>query len=146
MNRIVHCEKDGLDQFKKLQLPHSAKKLGFWLFGICFVGLFLNKFTMDQEILRMTARYGLLFSLLMISVSREEVEDELVTSLRMQSYTFAFVFGVIFSLAMPFVDYLLDYIMVNRTPVFEDVGDWEILWMLLSIQVFYFEVMRRRFS
>ena len=87
----------------------------------------------------------MLVGFLIISISKDKVEDEFIKKLRMQSYSFAFIFCVAYSIGMPYIDYLLD--VVRGIPaVFKDSGDFMILWMLLCIQVFYFEYLKRLFK
>ena len=62
----------------------------------------------------------------------------------MQSYTFAFIAGVIITLLTnPLFNYIANIISQKQQENFQEVGDWEILWILLSVQVFYFEFLKR---
>lgn len=140
---LIDCERDSLERLGKYQLPNVFRKIGFALFGITFAALFINKFLIDSLEITVFIKYGMLIGLLMVSISKEKIEDELVTKLRMQSYAFAFIGGVFFSLVLPFVDYLFDFILDQGEPMFNALGDWSILWFLLSVQVFYFELLKR---
>lgn len=144
---IKACERDNLDALrKKMNLPHSYKKVGIVFFTIFFVGLFVNKLSLDNGFIKGFVKYGMLVSLLVISLSKEKIEDELIQTIRGQSYTIAFISGVFFALVLPFVDYGLDYIFSSGGASFKEVGDWQILWMLLSVQIFSFEGMKRLYS
>lgn len=136
-------ERKSLERMKRFQLPHSFKKIGIGLAIFSFVLLFANAFLWDMIELRWMAKYGLLGGMLLISVSKDEIEDELITKLRMQSYTFAFIAVVLFTLAQPFINYLVDFIIQDGEAVFKDMGDFEILWFLLSVQVFYFIYLKK---
>jgi uncharacterized oligopeptide transporter (OPT) family protein len=104
----------------------------------------VNKLSIENIDLKLTSKYGILIGLLLISISKEKIEDELIKSLRMQSYTFAFIAGVIITLLTnPIFNYIANLISEKQQGSFEGVGDWEILWILLSIQVFYFEFLKR---
>jgi hypothetical protein len=62
----------------------------------------------------------------------------------MQSYTFAFIAGVIITLLTnPLVNYIKNLILDKQQENFEGVDDWQVLWILLSLQVFYFEFLKR---
>jgi hypothetical protein len=62
----------------------------------------------------------------------------------MQSYTFAFIAGVIITLLTnPLFNYIKNLILDKQQENFEGVGDWQVLWILLSLQVFYFEFLKR---
>ncbi len=140
---ILNCEREKLKEMDKYQLPNYFKKIGLGLFVISFISLFINAFSINAPEFRLMSRYGMLIGMLIISISKEKIEDELITKLRMQSYTFAFIAGVFFSLVMPFVDYLVDLLFQTNEALLKDMGDWQILWILLSVQVFYFETLKR---
>ena len=61
----------------------------------------------------------------------------------MQSYSFAFIAGVLITLTNPFFSYLANTIFEKQQENFQGIGDWQILWILLSVQIFYFEFLKR---
>ena len=141
---FMECERKSLERMKRYQLPNSFKKVGIGIIILSLVAIIANKLSIDNAELTLTAKYGILVGLLVISISKEKIEDELITSLRMQSYTFAFIAGVVITLlSNPLVNFIANLISDEQQQVFEGVGDWQILWMLLSIQVFYFEFLKR---
>ena len=140
---FMECERKSLERMKRYQLPNSFKKVGIGIILLSLVAIIVNKLSIDNAELTLTAKYGILVGLLVISISKEKIEDELITSLRMQSYTFAFIAGVVITLlSNPLVNFIANLISDEQQQVFEGVGDWQILWMLLSIQVFYFEFLK----
>ena len=140
---ILDCERKSLDKLRKNQLPHRFKNWGIGIAILSFVLLFVNKFSLDSLTFREICKYGMLVGLLVVSISKDKIEDEWVTSLRGQSYAFAFVFGVVFSLIQPLVNFGVDSIIEGESAIFKDSGDFVVLWMLLTIQVFYFEYLKR---
>ena len=140
---FTDCERERFKNLGKLQLPNWMKKFGIGLAILAFLFLFVNKFTADAPELRMAAKYGLLVGFLLISVSRDQIEDELITKLRMQSYSFAFIIGVVITLVQPFINFFVDDLVKPGSGLIKDTGDFEVLWMLLSIQVFVFEMLKR---
>ncbi|MCB0752770.1 MAG: hypothetical protein KDC52_14965, partial [Ignavibacteriae bacterium] len=108
-----------------------------------FIALFINGFVLNNLELKVIAKFGLLIGLLIISISRELLEDELVIKLRMQSYTFAFIAAVGYSLMLPFINYLFDITFQPANAALKEIGDFTILWMLLIVQVLYFEVLKK---
>lgn len=139
----LECEMNQLKRLERLQLPNWVKKIGIGIAVATFIGLFVNRFTINLPELRLVCKYGMLVGLLLVSLSKEKIEDELVTRLRMQSYTFAFVAGVILTLIQPFLNFSVDYLLDPNQAQFKDTGDFEILWILLSVQVFYFAMLKR---
>lgn len=140
---ILECERKSLKEMDKYQLPNYFKKIGIGLVVISLISLFINAFSINASEFRSIAKYGMLIGMLLISISKETIEDELITRLRMQSYTLAFIAGVIFTLILPFMDYFVDIIFKADEAIFKDMGDFQILWILLSVQVFYFEFLKK---
>lgn len=132
------------DPITRYQLPQTAKKGGAILFIFCLSGVFLNRYTIDLEWLRIALRYGMLVGLLIISLSRDSVEDEMVIRLRQQSYAFAFISAVIYSLIWPFAIWGIGYLLDSSQASFIEAGDFFILWLLLVCQVGYFELQKYR--
>jgi hypothetical protein len=142
-NSFIENERKSLEKMKKLQLPHSMKKIGFGIFVIFFITMFVNAFLINNIDLKLAAKYGVLIGLLITSISKEKIEDELVAKLRMQSYTFAFVMGVVYAIALPLIDYLFETVLGKESAAVKDMGDFTILWMLLFVQVFFFHYLKR---
>ena len=142
-NSFLQCEEERLKKFKNYQLPHHFKKIGVAITVLGLLALLINKFTLEQNALKIAAKYGMLLGLLIVSISKEKLEDELIINLRMQSFSVAFICGVAFALILPATGFLIDYFFELREPQFKNIGDFSILWMLLSIQVFYFELLKR---
>lgn len=141
---FMEYERKSLEKMKRYQLPNRFKKIGIGIILISLVAFFVNKFSIENIDLKLIAKYGILVGLLLVSISKEKIEDELITSLRMQSYTFAFIAGVIITLLTnPLFHYIANFISQKQQENFQGVGDWEILWILLSVQVFYFEFLKR---
>lgn len=145
-NDFYERERKHYEKMRNWQLPDYFKKIGITIAIISFITLFLNAFSFELSWLKISSKYGILAGLLIISISKEKIEDELVTKLRMQSYTFAFLMAVLFSLFQPFLNFSVDWIGNAETAVFKDNGDFMILWMLLFVQVFYFEMLKRMYK
>ena len=141
---FMEYERKSLEKMKKYQLPNWFKKIGIGIILISIVAFFVNKFSIEDIDIKLISKYGILIGLLLISISKEKIEDELITSLRMQSYTFSFIAGVIITLLTnPIFNFIANFISQRQGENFQEVGDWEILWILLSVQVFYFEFLKR---
>ncbi|MGB5941504.1 MAG: hypothetical protein WBG71_01355 [Leeuwenhoekiella sp.] len=149
VHSILECERKSLKKFTKYQLPHKFKKIGFVIFAVSFLSVFVIGFATEgasfEEIGKRVSKLGILIGLLIISISKEQIEDERVISLRMQSYAFAFIWAVIVSLVFPFVNYVVDAAFLEKTAL-QDTGDFFVLWMLLAVQVAFFHVLRKSHS
>ncbi|MGB1240910.1 MAG: hypothetical protein ACPG49_00205 [Chitinophagales bacterium] len=140
---LMDCERKKLKDLTKYQLPNHFKAIGVGLTIISFAALFLNKFAFNLPEFRLMAKYGMLIGLLLVSISKEKIEDERIGQLRMQSYAFAFIAGVLHALVLPFMDFLVDAAFQTKEAILKDAGDFMILWILLSIQVLYFEFLKK---
>ena len=136
----INSERNTLDKLKKFQLPNKVKIVGWVIFGIAFVALFLT--TKDTSA-KLFAKYSILIGLLIVSISKEKIEDELVKNLRMQSFTFAFIFAVFITISNPLFSYLANLMFEKQQDPFNGIGDWMIMWFLLSVQVFSFEYLKK---
>ena len=143
---VMNFERNSIEKMKKYQLPNYFKKIGIGIAVLSFLGLFVNKYMPNSEIMRIAFRYGMLLGMLIISISKEIIEDEFITKLRMQSYSFAFIISVVYALVFPFINYFVDSVLDGEVPLFKENGDFLILWFLLSIQVFYFEILKRAYK
>ncbi len=140
---IIECERKSLEKMKRYQLPNKFKKIGIGIILISVVAIILNKYSIDNIDLKQAALYGILLGLLVVSISKDKIEDEFVTNLRMQSYAFAFIAGVIITLTNPLFSYLANLIFDKQQENFQGIGDWQVLWILLSVQIFYFEYLKQ---
>jgi hypothetical protein len=137
---IKECERKSIDKLKKYQLPNRFKKVGWILFAIAFVGLFLTTKDTNPKLI---AKYAMLIGLLLVSISKDKIEDEFIKSLRMHSFTFAFIFAVFIAITHPLFSYVANFVVTEKQALFTGIGDWMILWLLLSVQVFYFEYLKK---
>ena len=104
---IVECERERLRKWGKFRLPHVFMTIGISVALLCVITMFLRSFLLDgdTEWLKELSKKGLLVGMLLMSLSKDKEEDELTISLRMQSYSIAFVAGVVYALVMPFIEY-----------------------------------------
>lgn len=140
---IMECERRSLEKMKKYQLPNKFKKIGIGIIVLSVATIITNKLSIDNIDLTLTAKYGILLGLLVVSISKEKIEDELITNLRMQSYAFAFIVGVVITLTNPLFSYIANLFFEKQQENFQGMGDWQVLWILLSVQVFYFQFLKR---
>lgn len=141
---IIDCERKRMLNMKNFQISHRYKKYGIGLFIISIVTLLLNKFFIEIPEVRMIAKYGMLIGLLIVSISKEKIEDELVTQIRMQSYSLTFIIGVAFTLFASLFENIIETLFsINPTPENDNMVYYSVVWMLVCIQVSYFEMLKR---
>lgn len=144
-NSFVECERKGLNKLINFRLPYYFYKVGMVIVGASIVMMFVRAFALDgdQEILKEVLRKGILIGMLLMSIARDKDEDEMVVKLRMQSYTYAFIAGVLYALIMPFVDLGVSTIVNGGGEVYKDLGDFQLLLFILMVQLLCFYTLKR---
>lgn len=142
--KAAECERTKLEGFlDKFQLPNVFKSVGLFVFILSFLLLTVIKFIDSEPLwMRPVLKQAMLIGLLVISISKEKIEDELIQTLRSKSYTLAFIIGVIYIMLQPLLDYVADFI-IGLDPQLNDTGYVQVLLFMLLIQVGFFEVLKR---
>lgn len=76
----------------------NIKKIGYIVTIGSFILIMARKYFEDSEWTRPILHGILLIGLLLVSVSKEKTEDELIDSLRSQSYRLVFILAIVYSL------------------------------------------------
>ena len=143
-DKYYESEYHRLQKWQKFKLPNYYKKIGIGLFILAFLSLTVLKFlAIDIDILRPLLQKGLLVSLLLISISKDKIEDELTLKLRAQSYSIAFVVGVLYALVQPWVEFLLASLLNSEKVDYTDMGDFQLLIFMLLIQLGFFNLLKK---
>lgn len=145
--KICTAEERRLNWLINFKLPNYWKKIGwsilFISFGFLIVSKFLDgDFSIIKSILKKTALLGLLI----VTISKEKIEDELIENLRAKAFSFAFIIGVVYVLVQPLINYLAFVILKPQSANYEDLGDFQILWFLLVVYLTAFWYLKRRNS
>ena len=70
-----------------------------------------KKFFEEPDWVKPTLKVLLLIGMLVISLSKDKVEDELIDSLRSKSYRLAFIMGVLYALVQPIVNFAVGSVL-----------------------------------
>ena len=143
IDAISECDRKSLESLSKLQLSNSFKKVGVAIVILSILGFIVARLTESAEVMVMTTKYGLLFGMLIVSISKDKIEDEFVMSQRLKSYAYGFITAIGISLIVPIILSLAQFFVERPIDIFKGLGDWQILWFLLSLQLFYFEFSKR---
>ncbi|MDC7993557.1 hypothetical protein [Altibacter sp. HG106] len=144
IKKIIEWDRKAFQKLRNFQLPHYCKRLGLFLFLAVIAVMFSLKYTEAEPMwLRNLLRNLLLIGLLMISISKERVEDEMMGALRAQSYAIAFVMGVLYALIQPYVDYLVALVL-DPTDATLDMSYFQVLAFMLLVQIMFFRVMLKK--
>jgi len=138
------CERTKLEKFlNKVQLPNSYKKIGFVIAVLSFMVMIVFKFMNDEPLwTKQILKQAMIIGLLIISLSKESIEDELIESLRSKSYALAFIIGVGYTMLQPLANYIVDLILGKQDSPTE-IGYVQVILFMLLIQVGFFEVLKR---
>ncbi len=149
LNSSNETEEKSIEKFIKYQLPNRFKAIGLGIFIVSLLFTLALPFTLENyehnNLTDKAVKSVLLLGLLVISISKEKVEDELIITLRMKSYSYAFIGGVLYVMIMPYINFLIIYLYSSK-PKIEGVSDFTILGMLLTIQIFSFRSLKRSYN
>lgn len=136
-----------IDKFTNFLLPNKFKRIGFILFILAFISYFAvgvyvesNNYYLIQNIAHTIA----ILSLLMIAISKEKVEDELIAKIRMQSYHYAVIGTVIVHFYMFFVPSILT-LLFSSTQTIQENNDIFVLVCLLVIKIVTFKKLKKAY-
>jgi hypothetical protein len=119
--------------------------VGIVIVLISIVLFFIRAFALegDTQWLRLLLQKTLLIGMLVMSLSKDKIEDEMTISLRAQSYAIAFIVGVIYALVMPYVEFGVSNVVNSGGEAFKELGDFQILLFMLMIQLMFYHTLKR---
>ena len=143
--KIMNCERNRLEKITNFRLPHTFMKVGIAIAALSILMMFVRAFAMDGDTawLKLLLQKTLLVGMLLMSVSRDKEEDELTVKLRMQSYSWAFIIGVVYALVMPYVEFGVSNAVHSGGEVYKDLGDFQVLLFMLMIQLMCYHTLKR---
>ncbi|MBC8754973.1 hypothetical protein H2O64_09845 [Kordia sp. YSTF-M3] len=148
MAKETFCEADKrrFEKFKNFGLPHTFKKFGVALVALSILFLFARKlFDIDVAItLKFILKRVVLVGLLIIAISKEKVEDEMIRTIRGQAFSMAFIAGVVYTLIQPLINYIVALFVEKDKEPLTDVGDFQVLWFLLTMYLLFFYMIKKR--
>ncbi|PCE63720.1 hypothetical protein B7P33_10615 [Sediminicola luteus] len=126
------------------QLPYSYKNIGLALTAMAILALIGTKIFWDErpEGLKLALNIVLVLGMLIISLAKEKVEDELMQSLRTQSYRWAFVTGVVYALVQPWITVGVSSLLGSSEHATE-MGAFQLLFFMLFVQLLSFWNLKR---
>ena len=143
-NKIIDCERTRIERMINFQLPNRFIKIGIGIFIVTFVSFFVLKLiSLNSDFTKLILRSIMLISLLVISVSKDKEEDEMVKLIRVQSYALAFVIGVLFAVIQPVINYLVGLVVSTDKTIYTNLGDFQVLIFMLLIQLNFFYFLKR---
>jgi hypothetical protein len=145
MKKIMECEQRRFGKLVNFRLSSKFMNVGTTIGAMSIVMMFVRAFALgdDTEWLKLLLQKTLLIGLLIMSISKDKEEDEMVVALRSQSYAIAFVIGVLYALVMPYVEFGVDSVIASNVSEFKNLGDFQVLLFMLMIQLLFFHNLKR---
>ncbi len=143
--KIINCERNRFHKLINFRLSHRFMSIGIAVVILSIVVMFIRAFALDGDTLwlKQLLQKTLLVGLLLMSLSKDKIEDEMIIGLRAQSYAIAFVIGVIYALVMPYVEFGVSNAVHSGGESFKDLGDFQVLLFMLMIQLMFYHNLKR---
>jgi len=141
--KMLACEESRLDRMNRFQFPNYAKKIGYAVALMAFLAGIINRRTVEVELLTQLSRIFMVAGLLIVSLSKEVIEDELIKTLRAYSFKLSFVISILMGLLMPVTNYLADLVIKQKSEGLIGEGEFFVLLMLVIMQLTYFNLLMR---
>jgi hypothetical protein len=139
---ICERERSQLEKLKKFQLGYQYKKVGLIVAIVTFIVMISMKYIDEPTWVRPLLHGVLLIGLLLISVSKEKLEDEFLESLRSQSYRLAFILAIVYSLVQPLVNFGVATLL-KQDDALEGFSYFQVLFFMLIVQLLFFWKLKR---
>ena len=145
MKAIENCEQSKMERLLNFKLPNKMKIVG-WLIMAVSLGIILSTklFDGDFEVLKHVLKRVVLLGLLIVVVSKEKVEDERIQVIRAKAFGSTFLVAVVYVLVQPIINYIVNLIVEPQDAVFEDLGDFVIVWFLLAVYLMVYTMLKRK--
>lgn len=130
------------ERIRKFQLPPSAKRIGYAIVMLALALMITKRYVDGMEELKPFFSHLFLLGLLVVSVSRDKLEDEMIAVLRGQSYGVAFVTGVLYALVQPYVNYVVAAV-ISPDKATLDMSVLQVLSFMLIVQLLFFWQLKR---
>jgi hypothetical protein len=138
-----------IDKFTSYLLPNKFKIVGLVIVILSILSIVTSSknYLLDDiyhDLFERIALSGMVFGTLIISISREKIEDELTAKIRMQSFHYAVLGTVLFYLAIPFVHFTIK-VLLSDMPTIEGSKDVSVLGVLLMMQILTFKKLKKAY-
>ena len=143
--KFVECERNRFYKLINFRLPHRFMSVGIAIVLLSIIMMFVRAFAMEGDTiwLKLLLQKTLLVGLLIMSLSKDKIEDEMTITLRAQSYAIGFVIGVLYALIMPYVEFGVSNVVNSGGESFKDLGDFQVLLFMLMIQLMFYHNLKR---
>ena len=142
MKNICESERNKLQRLGKFQLSNNYKKIGWSIVIGVFLLMIVKRFVDEPTWVKPVLRNAMILGFLIVSISKEKIEDELMASLRATSYRVALIIGVLYALVQPYVSYAIETLLDPNNAAI-DQGYFQVLLYILLVQIMFFNALKR---
>jgi len=142
MKDICESERSRLHRWGRFQLPNKYKKIGWAIIVGTFMLMIAKRFVDEPTWVKPVLRNVMLLGFLMVSISKEKIEDEFMASLRATSYRLALIIGVLYALVQPYVTYAIESLIDPENAAIDN-GYFQVLLYILLVQIMFFHALKR---
>ncbi len=146
-NSIQNSDPKKIARWTKFQLPNRFKRIGLIICILAFLLMLGRKFAEGPLWIKPLLSNIFIIGLLMVSLAKEKIEDELIVNLRSQSYRLGFTFGVLYAiLVIPLINYVVDMLVSGAEEATFEANVFEVLITMLAIQLLFFHKFKKAHS
>ncbi len=142
MRDFCDTENNRLLRWGKFQLPNRFIKIGWSIIIGTFLLMIAKKFVDEPTWVKPILRNVMILGFLIVSISKEKIEDELIASLRATSYRLALIIGVLYALVQPYVTYAVEN-LIDPGNAELDNSYFQVLLYILLVQIMFFNALKR---
>lgn len=140
--KMIEHDRKLFEKLRRFQLPNHWKRVGYWVVAIVFGLMIAKRFVDEPSWVKPLLNNLFLMGLLIVSISKEKIEDERIAALRSQSYGIAFITGVFYAFVQPYVGYLVE-LVIRPEEANADMSYFQVLVFMLVVQLMFFRQLKR---
>lgn len=145
LQSMKEYEQRKMEKLLSFKLPNYWKKIGWTLFGVSLLIVLSTKFIDgDLEFLKDALKRVVLVSLFTVVLSREIVEDERIQQIRGKAFSLTFLLTALYILFQPIANFIVGSIFGKKMGLFDDLGDFVILWMMLVVYLMFYTLIKKK--
>ena len=123
-------------------LPYTFKKMIYGFFGLIVIVTVLSItkiLSIDKETIKLILKSALLIAFLLLALTEDREEDEMVSKIRLKAFAATFIYGV----ATLAIDPLINLIFESRFYSDKSANDLLIAMFIFYFLIFYFMKKKR---
>lgn len=143
--QYMQKEQKALLRLIAFRLPKWFMTIGISISLVSILLMFFREtlFGEASNVIKEGLQKILLVGMLIMSLTKDNEEDEMTMQLRMNSYAWGFITGVLYALIMPFVEFGVGSVINGSSETYSNLGDYQVLLFMLLVQLMSYHVLKR---